>query len=569
MLLVFLGGMVTAQPAPTTAGELLLDHRIQLSVDRLTDLDRQPAFSRDFLLADVRLKPEDPRRFYNFSGDLSGRYLEVMSLVPEQQRGTVDLRELVTGIIAEQKADGRFGDASLSFTDGEIGGEHMALLWGNGRLLVGLMTYYEAHGDERALAAARRLGDFFISTAAACRQPAVVEQLKSFGAKGIICFTQYIEGLAMLAKVSDDDKYRRAAEANYDVLPPRGKQHSHGYLSTLRGVLLLHELTGERGQLDYVRGLFNDLLASDDHTRYGAVFEYFGGKEDASDAGNAGERDEGCSSADFVRLALHLYQLTGEATYRAAGLDAIHNALLYNQYASGDFGHHYFDDGVLRASNPRRSWWCCTMHGLRALIALKEDFSLSKEGQTHTLEHLMPQRLTGAGYAFQVELVKTDMERATYVLTVSEWPADKLLRVRQPTWGTDWSGLDIGQPEIGRAYLIQGKPGVHLYDKSDELMMTYPATPRAGYLRYGPYVLGINQGSFVAEPDWSNQIDLTTLRATPSVPFGLTADFRHGGYPGIHSVNLVPMANQLEKGHPYMRLVTGYTTEVVPVSPDR
>ena len=108
-----------------------LDHRIQLSIDRLTDLDRQPAFTEDFLLADVRLNPEDPRRFYNFSGDLSGRYLEVMALVPEEQRGTLDLNRLVQFIAAEQKADGRFGDDRLDFT---TDGEHMALLWGNSKV---------------------------------------------------------------------------------------------------------------------------------------------------------------------------------------------------------------------------------------------------------------------------------------------------------------------------------------------------------------------------------------------------------------------------------------------------
>ena len=563
LFLACLPALLPAQPLPE------LNDRIQRSVERLTDQDRQPAFTRDFLLADVRLNPTDPRRFYNFSGDLSGRYLEVIALLPRAERGTVDLPDLVRGIVAEQRPDGRFGDAELDFVAGPIGGEHMALLWGNGRMLVGLMTYYATSGDERALTAARRLGDFFIGTAEACRRPATVEQLKSFGAKGIICFTQYIEGLALLARATGDDRYLQAAADNYDVLPERGKQHSHGYLSTLRGVLLLYEQSRNPDHLAYVRTQFDDLLASEDHNRYGAVFEYFGGKEDASDAGHSGERDEGCSSADFARLALHLYRVTGEENYRAAGLNATYNALLYNQYASGDFGHHYYDDGVLRASNPRRSWWCCTMHGLRALLALRDEFTLDTRGRTVTLDHLLPQHYVDENHAFTLTLTSVSPEAVAYELRVERWEDDRPLTVRAPHWGSAWTLPTAVRLEAGGTYEITGKPGLTLFTPDDEPLAEFPAQPRAGYLRYGPYLLGINQETFVAEPDWANQVDLSTLRADADIPFALRARFRHGGYPGEHDVVLVPYARQLATSHGYMRLVTGYGMRVVPVSPDR
>ena len=43
-----------------------------------------------------------------------------------------------------------------------------------------------------------------------------------------------------------------------------------------------------------------------------------------------------------MRLAFHLHQLTGEAHYLEVAERGLLNALFYNQYASGDFGHHYF-----------------------------------------------------------------------------------------------------------------------------------------------------------------------------------------------------------------------------------
>ena len=39
----------------------------------------------------------------------------------------------------------------------------MATLWGNGRMLIGLLEYYGLTHRADALAAARKLGDFYVS----------------------------------------------------------------------------------------------------------------------------------------------------------------------------------------------------------------------------------------------------------------------------------------------------------------------------------------------------------------------------------------------------------------------
>ncbi|MEM1215184.1 MAG: beta-L-arabinofuranosidase domain-containing protein [Bacteroidota bacterium] len=579
--LLCLVGLLNAQDIP----QFELDHRIQLSVDRLTDQDRQPAFSHDFLLADVKLNPADPRRFYNFSGDLSGRYIEVMSLLSEERRETIKLDELVKAVISFQKADGRFGDPDLQYNAKEIGGEHMALLWGNGRLLVGLMAYYEQTKDPATLVAATKLGDFFITTAQACREPAVVELLKTYGAKGIICFTQYIEGLAMLAKAADEERFVQAAKDAYTVMPPRGTQHSHGYLSTLRGVLLLYELTQDPNMLDYVESTFTDLLDSEDHTVYGAVFEFFGGETDATDAGSSGNRDEGCSSADFVRLSLHLHQLTGDEKYLEAGEKGLLNALYYNQYGNGDFGHHYFSDGVIKASNPRRSWWCCTMHGLRGLLAVKNEFGITREDDQVQINLLTTQTYDDGQVAFSIEQEELEAGREQFRIRIDNWERGIGMILPKPDWGKDWKThlngkeVTVNSREKNTTLSYSGlKPG-DLLELSAKFALSFhapgkretekdlPNQPTNGYLTYGPYVLGINQESFVAEPDWANQVLLPDL-VPAAAPNTLTTSFRHSGYPGIHPVKLVPMAYQLYQGHPYLRLTTNYGKQIIPKSPD-
>jgi len=90
----------------TPQGELA--ERIRLTAERLTRGGR-PAYTRELVLADVAL--DRRRRFWEFSGDLSGRYLEALSVLPPP--GGPDLRALASDLLSYQRADGRFGDATL------------------------------------------------------------------------------------------------------------------------------------------------------------------------------------------------------------------------------------------------------------------------------------------------------------------------------------------------------------------------------------------------------------------------------------------------------------------------
>ena len=67
-----------------------LGARIQLIFDRFHKIT-EPAFTDDFILADVKLNPEYPRRFDEFSGDISGRFLGAVSMM---SRGVEDDTQL-------------------------------------------------------------------------------------------------------------------------------------------------------------------------------------------------------------------------------------------------------------------------------------------------------------------------------------------------------------------------------------------------------------------------------------------------------------------------------------------
>jgi DUF1680 family protein len=329
------------------AGELA--ERIALSAGRLTR-GKVPEFTHEFILADVALEP--PRRFNEYSGDLSGRYVEALSVLPPGEGADVD--GLVHDILGHQRPDGRFGNPDLRYTAAEIGGLHMAQLWGNGRLLLGLVQHHAVTGDPASLTGARRLADFLIGVRTQASDPTVVSRMVDQGAMGIICLTQLTEPLVLLADLTGETRYLEEARKIGGTLGPRGTQHAHGYLTTARGMVALAEATRDAALLGRVEGLYEDLTASPDLLYLGGAPEFFGGAREPL-------RDEGCAVADFLRLSLMLHRATGQAAYLERAERCLLNHLYCNQFATGDFGHRtFFEQGLAPSESVGRA---CTATG--------------------------------------------------------------------------------------------------------------------------------------------------------------------------------------------------------------
>ena len=202
-----------------------------------------PSYTERFLLADVRPTPE--RRFTEYSGDLSGRYIGALATAAQvygMQFPSLDA--LVAKVIALQKPDGYFG---IGFHYDKPTDEDMALLWGNGRLLVGLLEYYRLRPSAPVLAACTRLGDFLVRIGPMMLSK---EMREAFGAQhfasSYICWMQQTEGLANLYVVTKDERYRKLAEEIAAVIERRPSDHVHGYLTSVRGVMDLYQATGTR-----------------------------------------------------------------------------------------------------------------------------------------------------------------------------------------------------------------------------------------------------------------------------------------------------------------------------------
>src|SRR3954454_17151705 len=120
----------------------------------------------------------------------------------------------------------------------------MALLWGNGRLLVGLLEYNRYRPSKPVLDASRRIGDFLVRVSPLMLSKQIRD---AFGAQhfasSYICWTQQTEGLALLYRVTKDQGYRELAEGIAAVIERRPGDHVHGYLTSLPGVIGLYPVT--------------------------------------------------------------------------------------------------------------------------------------------------------------------------------------------------------------------------------------------------------------------------------------------------------------------------------------
>ena len=567
MVTLCFSGTTGSEPLPfTPEGELKA--RIQALWDRYADPKAIPAFTDDFILADVMLSPSYPRRFDEYSGDLSGRFIGAAALLPDD-RLSRRLPDLVARVLTYQHDDGCFGNPALAFTLEAIGPEHMALLWGNGRLLTGLMEYYAASHDERVLPAARKLGDFLVGVHAACARPEVAERLKGQGASGFICFTQLIEPLVLLGQATGDSRYLETARQIVPLLEPRGTQHSHGYLTTLRGDMMLTEVTGDPAFAEKARSLYDDLVASDDYTINGGVHEYFGHK---------GDRDEGCSEADFLRLSLQLWHYTHQVGYLEKAERCLLNIFFAGQFETGDFGHRRYDaNGYIPAPGPGRAWWCCTMHCHRALAEVLRNIVTGEPEENALRVNLFLEGSWKQGNRAITISRPRLRDRKAPLLRVAIQQADPTgtrLWLRHPSWLTAPELRLNGETTVPEEKGGYWKLAVHTGDRI-ELDGAYalrlvgadgqPVTseqltgkPVKAALYYGPWLLGVDEAYdtyFLGEP-WRENVLFFPEKPEPStkdhpdpdtlaVPDAhLSVSYRHGGFPDPGTVILRPVSEQ-------------------------
>ncbi len=357
--------------------ELAVPHQVQFGwpVDAqlrqgIARLGQEP-YTAEWLLADVSFRIN--RIFTNYSGDVSGRFLELASLTsPPGQVQPSTLGQVAKEVAQYQNRDGHFGlpiDLSKRM---ERNSTPIPMLWGNARLLVGLVAAANHFQDTNLMAAARRLGDFYVASAEVFCSPAREPELKATGTGGdsyTCCYFPAIESLALLYRATGERRYLQQAERmaewfkRFDALPT---DHSHGNLCAWRGILALYDMTGKREYLERALAKWEKAMSGGYVWPVGGVGEHWYINYPG---------DEGCSESDWLRFNLELWRYTGQTRFLEIAERLLLNQYSGNQCPNGGYGWRAFDGddaGPIGTHGAVQEWnFCCSFHGPLGLHFLK------------------------------------------------------------------------------------------------------------------------------------------------------------------------------------------------------
>lgn len=323
-----------------------------------------------------------PPQVVDWAGEFAGKYLlSAVLALPLEADPTVErhVRQFVERLLACQAEDGYLGpfprdERLLGHWD----------LWGHYHILLGLLAWSEQAGDERALQAARRIGDLV------CRKyldgPRRVIDAGSPEMNMAI-----VHGLARLYRRTGERRYLRMAQEVVADFEKAGD-----YLRTGLAGIEFHRTPRPRWEsLHALQGLAELYLATGTERYRTAFLRHWASirRLDVHSAGSfsAGEQATGdpyplrlpietCCTVAWQAITLDALRLTGDATIADELERTTFNAVAAAQHPSGSWwtystplngvrkaSHH---DIVFQARPGTPDLNCCSVNGPRGLASL-------------------------------------------------------------------------------------------------------------------------------------------------------------------------------------------------------
>jgi DUF1680 family protein len=362
---------------------------------------------------------DDPDEIWHWGADYPARWIATMSLLGQHTGEDYRVKEAADRLIGYQQPDGSFGAYSSPYDYKEW--------FGMGRGLLGLLEYYRATGDTSALEAARRLGDYYVS-----HYPRFTPYMYE-------CYSNALEGVVLLARLIDDPRYlqlaREMAETSMvyqrvwqsAALSPQGRRapcggQVHCQLMAARGLLDLAESSGDMRYVAPVLELHHHIC---DRTLSiaGGVGFYF----------NRPEENEACADADWLRLNLQLWRMTGDLTYLELAEQTLTNQIPFSQAANGAFC--YMRGLQNRSGNAFDV--CCSHHVPRAIWEVLRYACTNDDGLVSVNLHLegsFELKVDGSHFAISSECGREGNE-LIWRYRVRQAPVRPIaFNVRVPVW---------------------------------------------------------------------------------------------------------------------------------------
>ena len=363
----------TAIKAKASLTPSQLSFRIGLARERTR---KYPMDDMNFIMMDLERPELNSRHAHWCAGDLTGRTLEFLSTADGVDGITDDrLDEMFIRILNTQRTNGLLGKyvdkhVPAAETDTEL------LLAGINKLLTGLMRYYRLKKDSRALDAAIKVSDVILNN-----QNEIIAQRGKSGPWTF--FTWIYEAFAFLYDATGDKKYLDFFESFLPHVPEIRLSHSHSFLTTLRGIQTWCMVTGNKTYNIEVEKYRKKII--DEHYEMidGGISEVF----------PHSFRNEGCSIADWMTINLNAGLLNNDDLAYEKAENILWNALYFNQFITGGFGHRdlavngYSDGGISEA------WWCCTENCGMAMAEFASHVVTYDKGVVH-INFLIPGKYT-------------------------------------------------------------------------------------------------------------------------------------------------------------------------------
>ena len=470
------------------------------------------------------------RPFKNYSGDISGRFIEIMAL-NVQSGGTVNpvFRELLKQVPKLQRAGGYFcssGDIDwqqpIDRNAKGASSKMMPALWGNARMLCGLIEASRAFPDDHTvLATAKMLGDFYVGIVPRFTNPARMAEYTngtSYASGYVTCWFPAMEGLVKLSALTGDKKYLAAAirmAAFYKSLDRIPIDHSHGMLCNQVSLLLLYEATQDASYLQRVERRWDELVQ-------GGFINPAGGILEKCQVENG--RDEGCAEADWLRLNLELGRVTHRSRYWDMAERIMNNHFLQNQAADGGFGHRstLCDQGGVYGFGGgfREATWCCDYHGQIGFVNVRAHL-LKCDANSLTCNLALD--FTAQGSSGSVKSTLSPGAAASEVMRqriqLDGKPAT-VIRLRRPQWADAITAMDAAGAAVSLVaedgYYSTAKPvtnvefiyvgGVYAEDRRYHCLTNGPVGGQSVVLGFGSKIFAA-ENQVVTLPAWPTTVE--------------------------------------------------------------
>ncbi len=446
-----------------------------------------PGLLEMFARRDAGLSPD----LMPWAGEFVGKYLisavEAMRMSDDPQ-----LREVV-GRVVDRLVELQADDGYLGPWPKKERLRGQWDLWGHYHVMLGLLMYHEATGDERAFRAAERIGDLVCDTF-------LDTNLRVFDAGSHEMNMGIVHGMARLYRLTGNDRYRRMAEEVFRDFERAGDYYRTGLageeyyrtprprwegLHSVQGLAEWYWITGDESYRTAFLRHWASIRRFDLRNTGG-----FSSGEQATGNPYVNSAIETCCVIAWQAVMLDALRLTGDpviaddlelATLNAA-FGAQHPSgawCTYNTPMAGERGPSHVQIAFqVRPGAPHLN--CCSVNGPRGYGMLSEWGAMRRDDGL-VLNYYGPMTAdvtTAAGV--KVRLIEETDYPAGDAVTLTVEPAAPTrftLGLRMPAW----SPRTVVEPPGGPA--IEGRPGTYLdldrtWQTGDRVTVRFPMPVR-------------------------------------------------------------------------------------------